>query len=262
MEIGSRLEAMRRACPLVHNITNYVAMQRMADILLAAGAAPAMIHAREEAAEFARIASALTVNIGTLSPEWAAAMAEAAQAARSAGRPWVLDPVAAGATAYRREVSARLLALKPDAVKGNASEILALAGAGGAGRGVEAGDEVAAAEDAARALARETSGIVAVTGPADFVTDGARAFRIANGDRLMTRVTAIGCALTGIVAAFLAGGGDRLEAAAAALAFYGVAGERAASGAAGPGDFAQRFPDALFALDAAALDRLAKVEPA
>ncbi|MFN3260893.1 MAG: hydroxyethylthiazole kinase [Pikeienuella sp.] len=262
MEIGKRLEAMRRAGPLVHNITNYVAMQRMADILLAAGAAPAMIHAREEAAEFARIASALTVNIGTLSPEWTAAMAEAAGAARGAGRPWVLDPVAAGATAYRREVSARLVALKPDAVKGNASEILALAGAGGAGRGVEAGDDVAAAEDAARALARLTGGIVAVTGPVDFVTDGARAFRIANGDAVMTRVTAIGCALTGVVAAFLAGEGDRLEAAAAALAYYGVAGERAAAAAAGPGDFAQRFPDALFALDGAALDRLAKVEPA
>lgn len=260
MQIGPRLDEMRRASPLVHNITNYVAMQRMADILLAAGAAPAMIHAREEAAEFAAIAAALTVNIGTLSPYWTESMAEAAAAARGAGRPWVLDPVAAGATGYRRAISARLLALKPDAVKGNASEILALAGAGGAGRGVEAGDAVSAAEEAARALARETGGIVAVTGPVDFVTDGARAFRIANGDAMMTRVTAIGCALTGIVAAFLATGEDRLEAAAAALAYYGVAGEIAAQGGAGPGAFAARFPDVLFALDGAALDRLAKVE--
>ncbi len=262
MKPGARLEAMRRTAPLVHNITNYVAMERMADVLLAAGAAPAMIHAREEAAEFAAIASALTVNIGTLSPPWVEAMAEAAAAARAAGTPWALDPVAAGATAYRRETAARLLALKPDAVRGNASEILALAGGGGAGRGVDAGDEVAAAEAAARALAEETGGVVAVTGPVDFVTDGARAFRIANGHPTMPRLTALGCSLTGVVAAFLAAGGDRLEAAAAALAYYGLAGEIAGKAAEGPGSFAWRFLDALAALDGAALDAGAKVSAA
>lgn len=256
------LDAMRAAAPLVHNIANYVSMNVMANVLLAAGAAPAMIHARREAAEFAAIASALTVNIGTLSPEWVAAMTEAAGAAQAAGTPWVLDPVAAGATAYRREVSAALLALKPDIVRGNASEVIALSGAAGAGRGVDSGDEVAAAEAAARAVAEATGGVVAVTGAVDFVTDGARALRVANGAPEMTRVTALGCSLTGIVAAFAAAGGDRLEATAAALAYYGLAGERAAAHTAGPGSFAVAFLDELAAVDGAALAEGARIDAA
>ena len=262
MTPGEHLDSMRAAAPLVHNITNYVAMNTMANVLLAAGASPAMIHAREEAAEFARLAGALTVNIGTLSPHWVDAMLEAAAVAREAGTPWVLDPVAVGATGYRGDVAARLIALAPDVVRGNASEIMALAGLAGSARGVDAADAVASAEEAARVLAGRTGGTVAVTGEIDYVTDGRRAARVANGDALMSRVTALGCSLTGVVAAFAADRDDPFESTVAALAFYAVAGERAAAGASGPGTMAVRFLDALHGLDADSLDTAARVERA
>jgi hydroxyethylthiazole kinase len=252
---------MRTEAPLVQNITNFVAMNVMANVILAIGASPAMVHARVEAAEFAALAQALTVNIGTADPEWGAAMAEAARVTAEAGRPWVLDPVGVGATRFRQELSARLLALGPTVVRGNASEILALAGLGGAARGVDAGDSVAAAEDAARTLARRTGGVVAVSGPVDFATDGARAVRIANGHPLMARVTATGCSLNGVIAAFCVGQ-PPLDATAAALAAYGLAGEIAGRSATGPGSFQPAFLDALHALSPEALDAGARIEAA
>ena len=245
---GEKLAAMRAAAPLVQNITNYVAMNVMANALLAAGASPAMVHAREESADFAAIASALTINIGTLSPEWVASMEAAAASATAHGKPWVLDPVAVFATAYRAGVGARLAGLDPSLIRGNASEILALSGAAAGGKGADAGDEVATAEAGARALSARTGGIVAVTGPVDYVTDGTRGYRISNGHPLMPKVTALGCSLTGICGAFLAAGETPLEDIAAALAFYGLAGERAAQGAGRPGSFAVAFIDALAAV--------------
>lgn len=266
---GPELARLRATAPLVHNITNYVAMATMANVLLAIGASPAMVHAREEAAEFVPLAAALTVNIGTLSPEWLAAMREAATAARAQGRPWVLDPVAIGATAYRRRAALELLALRPTVVRGNASEIIALAAAagvadsgGGRGKGADAGDEVAAAEFAAQALARDSGAVVAVTGPRDLITDGASVWHVANGHPLMPRVTALGCALTGVVGAFVGAGSDPLAGTVAALAAYGLAGERAAAQAAGPGSFAVAFLDALAALTPADLDRDARISAA
>lgn len=255
---GSYLAQMRQTAPLVHNITNYVAMNVMANVLLAAGASPAMVHAREEAAEFAGLAQAVSLNIGTVSPPWAEAMEATAQAAAAQEVPWVLDPVAVGATAYRRALGARLLALRPTVIRGNASEILALAGTTAAGKGADATETVATAEEAARALARTSGAVVAVTGPVDFVTDGARAARIANGHALMPRVTALGCSLTGIVAAFVAGQ-PRFEATVAALAYYGLAGERAGAGAQGPGSFQPAFLDALSAVGPEALDAGARI---
>jgi hydroxyethylthiazole kinase len=244
---GLYLDRMRAAAPLVHNITNYVAMNVMANVLLATGASPAMVHAREEVTEFAGLAQTLSVNIGTLDPAWAEAMEMAARVMAEAGRPWVLDPVGVGATRFRQETCARLLALRPTAIRGNASEILALAGIGAAGRGVDAADPVEAAEAAARDLALRTGAVVAVSGPVDYVTDGTQAFRVANGHPLMPRVTALGCSLNGVIAAFLVGQ-LALPATVAALAYYGLAGEVAADGARGPGGFQSAFLDALYTL--------------
>ncbi|QPH52794.1 hydroxyethylthiazole kinase [Pontivivens ytuae] len=257
---GQYLATMRDAAPLVHNITNFVAMNVMANVLIAAGASPAMVHARAEVAEFAGIAAALTVNIGTADPEWAQGMEEAAAVMTSAGRPWVLDPVGVGATRFRQELCARLIEARPTVVRGNASEILALAGTAAKARGVDAGDSVAAAEDAARALATRTGGVVAVTGAEDFVTDGTSGLRVGNGHALMTRVTALGCSLTGVVGAFCAGQ-PPLEATAAALAYYGIAGERAAAQAAGPGSFQVAFLDALHAVTPAEVNASARIVP-
>lgn len=252
------LDHMRATAPLVQNITNFVAMNVMANVMLAAGASPAMVHAQEEAAEFAAIASALTVNIGTLSPAWTASMQTAAKAANDRGKPWVLDPVAVGATTYRREVGAKLLALNPTVIRGNASEIIALAGEGASGKGVDAGDAVSQASDAAVRLARRTGGVVAVTGAADLVTDGTRFAEVENGHPLMPRITALGCSLTGIVGAFIAGQ-DPFEATVAALAYYGLAGERAGEKAKGPGSFQVAFLDALYTLDGHDVARGARI---
>ena len=255
---GQQLATMRRNAPLVQNITNYVAMNVMANVMLAAGASPAMVHAEEEASEFAAFTSALTINIGTLSAPWVRSMLAAARTAGERGTPWVLDPVAAGATAFRRKTAAALVALRPTVIRGNASEILALSGAAAAGKGVDAADGVPEAEAGARVLARATGAVVAVTGEVDFVTDGTGAVRIANGHATMPLVTALGCSLTGIVGAFLVGQ-EPLEATVAALAYYGLAGERAAETAKGPGSFAMAFVDALANLTPADLAAGAKV---
>lgn len=260
MNLSERHARMRTSAPLVQCITNYVAMNVAANVLLAAGASPAMVHAEEEAAEFAAIASALTINIGTLSPTWIGGMKAAVAGARGASRPWVLDPVAHFATTLRRRTAAELMALKPTVVRGNASEIIALGGGANAGQGVDSGDTVEQAEDAARRVASASGAVVAVTGPLDFVTDGRRAVRIAGGSPLMPKVTALGCSLTCLVGAFVAIDPEEpFEATVAALATFAAAGETAGVNARGPGEFAQRFLDALYTLDGQELDRDGKI---
>jgi len=260
-QTGTYLYNMRSTAPLVHNITNFVAMNVMANVLLALGASPAMVHAREEVAEFAALAQALTVNIGTPDPDWGAAMQDAAAVMNDLNRPWVFDPVGVAATRFRQDLSQKLLALKPTVIRGNASEILTLAGLSGSARGVDAGESVEAAMDSATALAQSTGGVVAVSGAVDFVTDGDRAFRVANGHPLMTRVTVMGCSLNGVIAAFCVGQ-PVLEATVAALASYGLAGEVAARSAAGPGSFLPAFLDALAAQTPEDLTANAKVSAA
>jgi len=260
---GAMLKAMREKPPLVQCITNYVAMNIAANVLLAAGASPAMVHAAEEAGEFAGIASALTINIGTLSTQWIDGMQAAAKTAASAGKPWVLDPVAHYATAFRRNAVADLLALHPTIIRGNASEIIALAGGESRGQGVDSRDPVEQAEGSARWLAERQRAVVAVTGAMDFVTDGERAVRIEGGSALMPQVTALGCSLTCLVGAFAATAPeDIFGATVAALSTFAIAGEDAALGAAGPGSFSWRFLDALAALDAETLDARARISAA
>ena len=249
-DTGAALAVMRATPPLVHCITNYVAMNFAANVLLAAGAAPAMIHAPEEAGDFAAIAGALTVNIGTLDALWLDGMHAAVAGASAAGKPWVFDPVAHFATPWRAEAAQALLARSPSVTRGNASEIMALAGVDSAGRGVDAGDTVTAAEDAARTLALRTGGVVAVTGETDFVTDGERAMRVTGGHALMPQVTATGCALTTLVGAYVATTPSAFDGTCAALAHFAAAGEVAGQGAAGPGSFAVRFLDALASVGA------------
>ncbi|HEU0016557.1 MAG TPA: hydroxyethylthiazole kinase [Longimicrobium sp.] len=246
-ETGARaaLARVRQQAPLVHCITNYVAMDVTANALLALGAAPAMVHAREEVEDFVGIASALMINIGTLSPAWVEAMELAARRAVALGKPWVLDPVGAGATPYRTRVAGELARLRPAVIRGNASEILALAGQAGGTRGVDSTRTPDEARDAARAMARELGCVVATTGAVDHVTDGEREMEVAHGHPLMTRVTALGCALTAVTAAFVAAGDDALHSSAHALTVFGLAGERAAAGSPGPGTFRVRMLDAL-----------------
>lgn len=252
------LEYLRAHPPLVHNITNYVAMDVSANALLALGASPAMIHAREEVEDFVRIASALVLNVGTLSPPWVEAMHASARTATELQIPIVLDPVGAGATAYRTAVSTEL-APHATVIRGNASEIRALAGAAdGPTRGVDSTDPVEAAIEAARHLSERFDCAVAVTGPTDVVIDGARTLRVGGGSPLMGKVTALGCSASAAVAAALGAcpaETDRAAAAAHALAWFAAAGARAGARSHGPGSFRVEFLDALHALDGLEIER-------
>jgi hydroxyethylthiazole kinase len=258
---GRDLRVIRERKPLVHQITNYVVMNETANATLALGALPVMAHAVQEVEEMASAASALVLNIGTLSDEWVEAMLLAGRAANRARVPIVLDPVGAGATAYRTETSRRLLdQLDVAVVRGNSAEIATLAGQAAEIRGVEAvggagGPELA--RDAARALGC----VAAVTGAVDHVSDGERTVAVANGHELLGTVTGTGCMATAITGCFLAVRPENtLEAAAEALIAFGLAGEDAAKGAKGPGSFHVALYDALYALDPGKLDRRAKIE--
>lgn len=256
---AAALADLRAARPLVHNITNYVGMTISANVLLALGASPAMVHAEEEVEDFVAISSALAINIGTLSPRWVEAMRLAARKAVSLGKPWVLDPVGCGATPYRTAVAAELAVMDPAIIRANASEIMSLAGAAGAGgKGVDSTASSEAALDAAKALARMTGAVVAVTGVVDYVTDGKTVVAIEGGDALMPLSTALGCALTATVAAFAAVR-PPLLAAAAGLAVYGAAGAEAASRVKGPGHLPAELCDALHAMEPATLKRRAAI---
>lgn len=243
------LAAVREQQPLVHNITNFVVMNNTANALLALGASPAMVHSLDEVEDFVAISQALVVNIGTLYSEQVAACKLAAVRARVAGVPWILDPVGAGATPYRRAVAKALAQLQPSVIRGNGSEILTLAQRAGEGRGVDSLRSSETAVDAARTLAVETGAVVAVTGAVDYVTDGTQAIAIANGHPLMTRVTGLGCSATAIIGAFLAVDRDPLAATVAGLAVFGVAGEIAAEQASGPGSLQVALLDALYAME-------------
>ena len=248
---ADNLAQVRASKPLVHNITNYVVMNFTANVLLAAGASPVMAHAPNEVEEMVAFAKALVLNIGTLDDAWIASMLKAGKKASALGVPIILDPVGAGATKLRTEAAKRILAeTKVALVRGNASEILALGGGAAKTRGVDAADSVEAAAERAGALARELGVPVAITGAVDYVTDGKRVARVANGHPWMGRVTGTGCGATAVIGAFAAADTGSASTPATALAYYGLAGEYAADGAAGPGSFAVRFLDALHGLTA------------
>jgi hydroxyethylthiazole kinase len=257
--LAAGVDRIRQQAPLVYNVTNLVAMTLSANVLIAAGASPIMSAAPEEAGALAAMSGALVVNIGTLTREWVEGAHAAVGGAVEAGRPWILDPVGVGATSFRRETAQALLARRPRIIRGNASEIMALAGAGAGGKGVDSTAGSEAAGESARRLAAATRAVVAVTGAVDLVTDGSRTLTVANGHELLTRTTASGCALTALIGAWAAVLADPLEATVGALAAYGVAAELAAARAAGCGSFVPAFLDALVTLDGATAASLARI---
>jgi len=240
---------LRATTPLVQCLTNVVTTNLVANALLAVGASPAMADVPGEAEELAGVAGAVLVNLGTPAPDQRASIAGTVAAARGAGTPWVLDPVAVGVLSWRTRTALGLLVERPAVVRGNASEVRALAGVAGAGRGVDARHGVDDARDAAARVAATTGGAVAVSGPVDLVTDGGTQVRLATGHAWLARVTGAGCALGGLCAAFAAVA-DPLVAAVGASALLGLAAEDAARSAAGPASF-----------QVALLDRLASFGP-
>jgi hydroxyethylthiazole kinase len=248
--IAEDLRILRQRAPLVHNITNFVAMQPTANALLALGASPIMAHAEAELDELLGLAGALVLNIGTLDPPWISAMEHALAVAQQRGLPVVLDPVGAGASRLRTETALRLLGHGGvTLLRANASEILALAGAAGESKGVDSTQSSAAARGAARELAARHRCAVVVSGAIDYCVDVAREVQVHNGVPMMARITAMGCTASALCGAFCAVQADPLRAAVAAMAVMGVAGELAMAAARGPGTMAAGFHDALHAID-------------
>ncbi len=244
------LAQVRRRAPLIHNLTNYVVMNNTANALLALGASPVMAHAREEVEEMASIASAVVLNIGTLEPAWVEAMLLAGSKGRQRGIPVVFDPVGAGATTYRNTACDQILrTCHPTIIRGNASEIMALAGVGVHTKGVDSTAASDAALAAAHRLAGATEAIVVISGPTDYITDGTRTETVRNGHPMMARTTGLGCTATAVVAAFAAVNADPFEAALHGMAVMGIAGEIAAVRSRGNGSLQLHFLDELFGLD-------------
>ncbi|MBA0749483.1 hypothetical protein Gogos_003403 [Gossypium gossypioides] len=249
------LSSVRSLAPLIQCITNFVSMDLTANTLLSAGASPAMLHSPNESPDFTPQVNALYINVGTLSDNWLPAMELAAQLASKLNKPWVLDPVAAGASRFRLKACLDLISLKPTVIRGNASEIIALAKASFAStKGVDSSHDSTDAVEAAKSLANSSGAVVAVSGAVDFVTDGNRIVGARNGVPMMQKITATGCAVTALIAAFVAiDPSHAMEATASALAVFGVAGELGMETARGPASLRTHLIDSLHGLDQTAV---------
>lgn len=269
---GTYLDRVRSAAPLIHNITNYVTANDVANLLLACGASPIMAEDENEAEEVTSICAGLNLNIGTLSRQKLRAMLLAGKEARRLGHPVLLDPVGVGVSRFRMEAAAQIVQeIRPDVIRGNGSEIRMLAAAGSApARGVDADladavteDQLAEAALRVKQQAEHMGCILAVTGRVDLITDGRTCYCISNGRPEMSRITGTGCQLSGLTTAFLAANpGQKLEAAAAAAAVMGLAGEigwsRMQDGD-GNAAYRNRIIDAVYHMDGKRLDEGEKV---
>lgn len=245
--IINALHAVREQKPLVVNITNYVVMNNTANGLLAIGASPIMAHSREEMAEMMSFSGALVINIGTLDSLWIPRMMVAVEQANNHNKVVVLDPVGCGASKLRTQTSRQIAdAANKLIIRGNASEIIALAGEQGTSKGVDSTDSSEAAVDAAQYLAKTYQCNVVVSGETDFIITADRQIKLNNGHVMMTYVTGMGCTLSALTGAFAAVGEETGLAAAAVL---GVAGEIAAEQSKGPGSLQLNLLDALYLLD-------------
>lgn len=247
-QLKENLRAVRAQSPLVHNITNYVAMNFSANALLAVGASPVMAHSADEVEEMALIAGSLVINIGTLDSEWVKSMLLAGKTKHEAGGIVVLDPVGVGATSYRTKTAWRIIEeCHPDIIRGNASEIMALINADIKSKGVDSCCNSSDAVDSAIMLAERTGAVVVISGETDYITDGQRVETIKNGSRIMPYVTAMGCTASSMVGAFAAvNPSNLLDASLHAMALMGVAGEIADKQSVGPGSLLTNFIDILY----------------
>ena len=244
------LTKIRDKGPLVWNFSNFVSMDIAANALLSIGASPAMAHAKEEANDFSQICKAingaLTINLGTFDPYWQECALEAAKHANDNNIPWVLDPVGAGASVFRNKNVEQLIKFKPTILRGNGSEIMAVAGLSGGGKGVDSTSTSNDAVDSAISIAKKNKIIVAVTGAIDYVTDGHVTYAVEGGHEMMTKVTATGCALTCLIGAAIAVGENKLLSTASIIGIYDLAGEMASKVSRGPGSLRMNLLDKLY----------------
>ncbi|MDR1106382.1 MAG: hydroxyethylthiazole kinase [Treponema sp.] len=258
------IERVREENPLVHCITNYITINDCANILLSAGASPAMCDALDEAYDFARISSALYINFGTYIKEQEAAAMAAALGAKSAGRPIVIDPVGCAAIPRRIGILDRLHELAGvSIIKGNMGEIMALAGKKAEVKGVDSDGAVPGIEETAAETAKKYGCVVAATGKIDVISDGRRTARVSNGVPMLTKITGSGCmtgALCAAAAAMARDGDEMFAAAAAAVSLMGIAGEKAAVKANLPGSFRTALIDAVYGITGKILRGMGRIE--
>jgi hydroxyethylthiazole kinase len=260
-KIWSNILKVRTLSPLVHNITNYVVMNSSANVLLAAGASPVMAHAEEEAGDMAGIADALVLNIGTLSSKWISSMVIALKEANRLGKPVVLDPVGAGATAYRTKTAKELLKTgKISIIRGNPSEIMALVSGSHRTKGVDSTASSSDAIESAKIVQRENHCIVSISGKTDYIFSDDDIAEVHNGHELMPRITGMGCAASALTGAFAGVTDNCFEAAVSGMALMGVAGELAAGHASGPASFQVNFIDKLHNISEEEFFKTIKVE--
>lgn len=242
--------SIRARSPLIHNITNYVAMNIAANSLLAIGASPLMSFYDKEIEEIVGISSALMINIGCLDDTQICAMHKAAACAHRLGKPWVLDPVGVGASSVRTNTAIELIyKYKPSIIRANASEVLCLLGEQIDSHGVDSTNKSTDATDAAQALAQKTGAVVSMSGATDFICDSKIIQSLSNGSPLMPQVTAMGCTASSITAAFAAVDPSPFRAALNAMALMGIAGQIAEENCSGTASFAINFVDTLSTLD-------------
>ncbi len=260
-QIYKSIEAIRMQAPVVHNITNYVVMNSTANALLAIGASPVMAHAEEEVAEMVNIAQALVINIGTLSELWISSMFKAVHCARKKGIPVILDPVGAGATAYRTRTARELIDRgQPTIIRGNASEIMALYDDRSKTKGVDSATDSDVAIATAQKLAQTHKCVVCISGATDYIIDEEKILGIKNGHPLMTKVTGLGCTASALCGAFAAVEKSPFAATAKAMAVMGIAGEMAAATSSGPGSLQLNFLDILYRLTEDDINKHLKIE--
>jgi len=259
-DIYQNLEEVRRQAPLVHNITNYVAMNLTANALLAVGASPVMAHAPEEVDDMVNIASALVINIGTLSGPWVQSMRKASLQAEKKGIPIIYDPVGAGATPYRtRTIRELIQTVTPTIVRGNASEIMAIADDQSKTKGVDSAASTDTALDSARCLSKQQNCVVCISGETDYVVAKKGIAMIKNGHAWMPKITGLGCTASALCGAFAAVNTDNFAATTAAMAVMGITGEIAAERAKGPASMQMEFLDALFNLKGEEIQKRLKI---
>jgi hydroxyethylthiazole kinase len=261
-EAARLVDAVRAEGPLVHCVTNVVTVNDCANILLAAGASPAMIDGWEDAYDFAQISGAVYINFGTFNEAQEIGAVRAALGARRAGRPIVIDPVGCAAIPRRAALVEHFYRIAGiDVIKGNMGEVMALSGASGTEvKGVDSADTVKGIEDAAVGLARKFSCVVAATGKTDIVTDGQKLVLLANGTALLKRITGAGCMAGALCAAAVAvAGGDALAAAVAGITTLSVAGELAAEKTALPGSFRMALIDSVYSITGETLTARGKI---
>lgn len=241
------IKKIRKTNPLIHNITNYVAMNFSANALLAFGASPIMAHSPMEMEEIVTLSSALVINIGTLDENWIKGMVIAAKTAHQNQKPWVIDPVGAGASTYRTQTALHLIQeYHPNVIRGNASEIMALTNNRVQSKGVDSSINVEKAQNAADWLAKEHHTTVVISGETDYITNGQQREFIQNGSPIMPKITAMGCTASSMVGTFLSINENSFMAAAHAMAIMGITGETTAEKYQSPGSFVPAFLDNLY----------------